>query len=178
MAAVAADGRTAVCGGCGREFDYPATGPERRYCADRECRRRRHARAGWASYQRRLERGIDPRLPAAHIKAVADGSDFSQRFRDADPVALFYETVLAGDPCSYCGGRQRMTPDHIEPWKQGGTGDWENLTACCYACNSSKGDTPLLEWLLTSPRLARLDWLELPFLFPPLRPDATQLPLW
>lgn len=182
MTRAAASYWTAQCEACDRDFQHPDTGPRRRYCPDPECRRRRHARAGWTSYQKRLEAGIDPRLSPAKIAQAAAGSDFSQRFRDHDPVALYYETVVARDPCSYCGSRDKISPDHITAWIRGGQGDWENLTAACRACNSSKGDRTLLLWLLDSPRLRDLAYratlltLDLDAATPPSTP--IQLSIW
>ncbi|HEX5410297.1 MAG TPA: HNH endonuclease [Terriglobia bacterium] len=33
-----------------------------------------------------------------------------------------------------------LTLDHIIPRSRGGHSDWDNLVACCHACNSRKGD--------------------------------------
>lgn len=61
---------------------------------------------------------------------------------DADYIA-----ILRGDPCSYCGGPAKPI-DHIEPLWHGGNGGWENLTASCQCCNSSKRVDTLLSFLL------------------------------
>jgi hypothetical protein len=43
--------------------------------------------------------------------------------------------------CQYCGKRSReLTLDHIIPRSRGGQGTWENLVACCRACNGRKGN--------------------------------------
>lgn len=161
------------CNACGQEFAYPSTGPHRPYCRDERCKERRHARAAWRSYFARLEReaeegrripeglplfdeGLDIPLVGRASRLLLQG--FSARFREAEQADLFYEMILLGDPCSYCGCRLTLKdgPDHIEPFVNGGSGSWENLTAACRPCNSSKADRPLLLWLLTSPRLSRL----------------------
>lgn len=41
--------------------------------------------------------------------------------------------------CGYCG-RSASTVDHILPRSRGGADSWENLMACCLACNNIKGD--------------------------------------
>lgn len=41
--------------------------------------------------------------------------------------------------CGYCG-RSASTIDHIVPRSRGGRDEWENLVACCIACNNTKGD--------------------------------------
>lgn len=79
-----------------------------------------------------------------------------------------YRTVLARDPCAYCGARdvrlgwelESSFPgcshwrwvivgshrDHISP-RAPGNDVWDNLTATCRSCNSSKGKKPLLLWM-------------------------------
>ena len=45
--------------------------------------------------------------------------------------------------CQYCGtvfSASELTLDHVHPRSQGGKSSWENLVACCYPCNNSKGD--------------------------------------
>lgn len=50
------------------------------------------------------------------------------------------------DTCQYCGKRSRdLTLDHILPRSRGGQGTWENLVACCKACNGKKGNRLLKE---------------------------------
>jgi hypothetical protein len=45
------------------------------------------------------------------------------------------------DTCQYCGKRSReLTLDHIVPRSKGGQSTWENLVACCRACNGRKGN--------------------------------------
>lgn len=60
------------------------------------------------------------------------------------------------DTCQYCGKRSReLTLDHVLPRSRGGQGSWENLVACCRACNSKKGNHLLKEvnmHLLRPPR--------------------------
>jgi 5-methylcytosine-specific restriction endonuclease McrA len=48
--------------------------------------------------------------------------------------------AMAGFVCSYCGQTADQV-DHIVPISKGGDPlAWENLTACCKSCNTSKGD--------------------------------------
>jgi len=44
-----------------------------------------------------------------------------------------------GNHCGYCG-RHATTIDHVQPRSRGGQDSWENLVACCLACNNTKGD--------------------------------------
>lgn len=57
-------------------------------------------------------------------------------------------TIIAGDPCAYCGAPSGAV-DHILAASQGGAHHWSNFTATCRACNSSKRDRPLLAWMLS-----------------------------
>jgi 5-methylcytosine-specific restriction endonuclease McrA len=54
--------------------------------------------------------------------------------------------------CAYCG-RAATTIDHVQPKSRGGRDSWENLVACCLACNNAKGDrTPReMGWALRFP---------------------------
>jgi hypothetical protein len=63
-----------------------------------------------------------------------------------DPQSMEYAAILLRDPCSYCGG-PATTIDHIEPLRAGGLSAWDNLTASCAPCNSTKRDHPLLFFL-------------------------------
>ena len=45
--------------------------------------------------------------------------------------------------CQYCGcvfAGSQLTLDHVLPKSRGGRDTWENLVACCYACNHRKAD--------------------------------------
>lgn len=59
--------------------------------------------------------------------------------------------VIERDPCSYCGGkdhyREIVGADHIVARSRGGGNQWDNLTACCVRCNSSKSNRSLLGYL-------------------------------
>lgn len=41
--------------------------------------------------------------------------------------------------CQYCGGPAESL-DHVLPRSRGGQHTWENVVACCRACNIRKGD--------------------------------------
>jgi 5-methylcytosine-specific restriction endonuclease McrA len=50
------------------------------------------------------------------------------------------------ETCQYCGKRSReLTLDHVIPRSRGGLSTWENLVACCRACNGRKGNRLLKE---------------------------------
>ncbi len=58
--------------------------------------------------------------------------------------------------CQYCGRRTtHLTIDHVMPRHRGGQHSWENLVACCPACNRRKGGRTPQEAgmaLMTEPR--------------------------
>lgn len=59
--------------------------------------------------------------------------------------ALSRKNILLRDrnTCQFCGNlfpASELTLDHVMPRSRGGRSSWENLVACCYACNNSKGD--------------------------------------
>ena len=55
---------------------------------------------------------------------------------------LHRRAVFARDAfvCQYCGTRAECI-DHVHPRSRGGEHTWENVVACCRACNVGKGDT-------------------------------------
>ncbi|MDH3259734.1 MAG: HNH endonuclease [Acidimicrobiia bacterium] len=49
-----------------------------------------------------------------------------------------------GNYCQYCG-REAECLDHVIPRSKGGAHTWENVVACCRACNVRKADHNLVE---------------------------------
>jgi 5-methylcytosine-specific restriction endonuclease McrA len=59
--------------------------------------------------------------------------------------ALSRKNILLRDrnTCQFCSRTlpaSELTLDHVVPRSRGGRSSWENLVACCYQCNNSKGD--------------------------------------
>jgi 5-methylcytosine-specific restriction endonuclease McrA len=59
--------------------------------------------------------------------------------------ALSRKNILLRDrnTCQFCSRTlpaAELTLDHVVPRSRGGRSSWENLVACCYKCNNSKGD--------------------------------------
>lgn len=59
--------------------------------------------------------------------------------------ALSRKNILLRDryTCQFCGRvlpASELTLDHVVPRSRGGHTDWDNLVACCHACNNRKGD--------------------------------------
>lgn len=66
------------------------------------------------------------------------------------------ETVIFfGGECAYCGRTmhkgERLTRDHLEPVKEGGTTTQANIVPACASCNSSKGAEEWREWYMKQP---------------------------
>ncbi|HEY3706491.1 MAG TPA: HNH endonuclease [Terracidiphilus sp.] len=64
--------------------------------------------------------------------------------------ALSRKNILLRDrnTCQYCGvvlPSSELTLDHVVPRSRGGNSTWENLVACCHACNRRKGNRMLAE---------------------------------
>lgn len=53
-----------------------------------------------------------------------------------------YIAALQADPCAYCGQTAGET-DHITSRAHGGANCWDNYTAACRTCNSSKASLSL-----------------------------------
>src|SRR6202521_6388026 len=59
--------------------------------------------------------------------------------------ALSRKNILLRDrnTCQYCSvvlPSSELTLDHVIPRSRGGASSWENLVACCHACNRRKGN--------------------------------------
>lgn len=55
--------------------------------------------------------------------------------------------MILPQACCYCGSRECLCADHLMPTRRGGANDGDNLVWACRACNSSKCDRDVLEWL-------------------------------
>ena len=49
--------------------------------------------------------------------------------------------------CVFCGSKKELTTDHLIPSNRGGDDSADNLVLACQACNSSRGDRGIFEWL-------------------------------
>jgi 5-methylcytosine-specific restriction endonuclease McrA len=59
--------------------------------------------------------------------------------------AVSRKSILLRDrhTCQYCHRQfemKKLTLDHVTPRSRGGGSTWENLVACCCACNNRKAD--------------------------------------
>lgn len=100
---------------------------------------------------------ITPRMVLGRPSVILLNRYVKVPYREAVNVTRRGVLRRDGHRCGYCG-RAATTVDHIMPRSRGGSNSWENLIACCLACNSTKGDKTLrqLGWSLrvkpTSPR--------------------------
>lgn len=102
-------------------------------------------------YARTRDRGVVNAQQRAWKAANRDKVAAGNHARRADAYtedARAYVRILHGDPCSYCGTRlEKPHIDHVVPISAGGDNQWDNLTASCVSCNSSKHAAPLLGFL-------------------------------
>lgn len=81
--------------------------------------------------------------------------------RPLPEVRMSRSSIMARDgyTCQYCGAKgKNLTLDHVTPRERGGQHTWENLVACCTACNNKKGNRTPQEagmTLLSQPRRPR-----------------------
>lgn len=60
-------------------------------------------------------------------------------YRRSAPVSRRAVFGRDGNRCQYCGGPAESI-DHVLPRSKGGDHSWENVVACCRACNIRKAD--------------------------------------
>lgn len=78
-------------------------------------------------------------------------ADTGQKKRHEDIQDLTeqqWETSLAyfDHQCVYCGKKNDLTKDHLDPLKNGGKLTFANVVPACKSCNSSKKDHQWLAW--------------------------------
>lgn len=76
------------------------------------------------------------------------------KFTDGIKLGQPWRKVLLQDPCVYCGG-VAVGLDHIVARTKSGANAWWNRAPACARCDSRKGNTLLLHFLLVLPALLR-----------------------
>lgn len=108
--------------------------------ARKACRRLAYRVWAWSQPRRRLT------LAAFLVRCHGRGSAQQQ---------LPWNDIVRRDPCSYCGSYNDPTVEHVVPI--GGTqrqrlgtwrGPWTNKVGACRPCNSRRGRTPLMLFLI------------------------------
>ena len=61
-------------------------------------------------------------------------------YRKTDGYCAYCGKKLARTNYGLQGERGNWEVDHVIPVSRGGSNDYENLVAACFACNRSKGD--------------------------------------
>jgi 5-methylcytosine-specific restriction endonuclease McrA len=85
------------------------------------------------------------------------------RKRGIAPLPLVAQEYLLEQfegKCAYCGIANATTWDHILPISLGGETEPGNIVPACVACNSSKKNLDLFEWLNKKGMLLRADLLD------------------
>lgn len=54
--------------------------------------------------------------------------------------------MILPQACHYCGSQNKLSIEHLIPKVKGGADSAENMVWACKSCNSSKGQTDLLDW--------------------------------
>ncbi len=49
--------------------------------------------------------------------------------------------------CVYCASIENLTTDHLIPRNRGGDNSADNVVLACKACNASRGDKGIFEWI-------------------------------
>jgi 5-methylcytosine-specific restriction endonuclease McrA len=77
------------------------------------------------------------------------GNSYSRRARKHRLLTEFGDGETC--ECIYCGAElnfDTVTSDRVIPGSNGGTYHRDNLVPACQFCNLSRGDTPILEFML------------------------------
>lgn len=56
--------------------------------------------------------------------------------------------MILPQACCYCASTVALSVDHLMPTSKGGKNTGDNLVWACRSCNSSKGASDVVEWLL------------------------------
>jgi len=113
-----------------RAREYRRTHAEEKRARDREYARRRR------DLRRRIAREYARRRRAAIM---------GNPMEPVDEQAIFERD---GFRCVYCGATSQLELDHVVPLSRGGAHCADNLVVACRSCNASKGNKPLIVWLL------------------------------
>lgn len=94
-----------------------------------------------------VERGVDTydrtsfMIRSRLYKGLTNGTMQIRSFFDDERYKL-----ENGTHCVYCGSQTNISVDHMFAKAHGGADSSDNLVCCCRSCNSSKGDSDLMEW--------------------------------
>src|SRR6185312_4578342 len=87
---------------------------------------------------------MTPRMAIGRPSVILLNRYIKVPYREAATVTRRGVLRRDGHRCGYCG-EAATTVDHIMPRSRGGSNTWENLIACCLACNRAKGDRTLAQ---------------------------------
>lgn len=87
-----------------------------------------------------VERGLWRRCAGGHVFERIGWFIGSENWRPWIPMWLRRLVMERdGHQCVECGGTERLSLDHIDPWSKGGPDTEENLRVLCMPCNIAKG---------------------------------------
>ena len=92
------------------------------------------------------------RFDARGYSAGRQAYDRRRRRQPLDAEGRLWRALVQRDPCSYCLAPPLSDADHIVPLSsaEGGVNlnVWDNLGGVCPRCNRSKGNKPMLIFML------------------------------
>jgi 5-methylcytosine-specific restriction endonuclease McrA len=99
-----------------------------------------HGKATVVAEDPEVVTGVSCRFPRPSV--IVLNRYVKRPYRSSIPVTRRGVLRRDGHRCAYCG-KSATTIDHVHPRSRGGRDTWENLVACCLACNNRKGDKTL-----------------------------------
>ena len=79
-------------------------------------------------------------IPAPSVVRLIHYKRIPRQYRGVSRKGII---LRDGNTCQYChrvSAAKNLTLDHVIPRSKGGASTWENLVACCFACNNRKGN--------------------------------------
>lgn len=132
-----------------RLADYKKQHPERRRKVTRKSYEKHKDKK--REYGREYEKRFPEKIRAKTHKRIALRKAAEGSYTAEDLQRIYAENE---GRCAYCGMsiywhiKRDIHVDHIKPLSKGGSNWPDNLTLTCHACNESKGDKLLTDWLL------------------------------
>lgn len=132
----------------------------KRDCCTEECRKEYVNKLGRDRYakdekyrerKKQLSRLSHKRNPYLMLARKHKRKSNKEKLNDGTVTATIIKKILnSRKRCPYCGGKLtkiNIRLDHIDPIKRGGLHTANNLTPCCYKCNSFKSAKPFYIWI-------------------------------
>lgn len=95
-----------------------------------------------------LKRALGFQYEEVTKERLADTSQARRHGGESELTEEQWEIAKAyfGHRCAYCGSKEDLTKDHLDPLANGGKLISTNIVPACRSCNSSKKDNNWLSW--------------------------------